>query len=126
MNFIFTEKLLREQFTEDIVSELVPKRAIPPLSAADKQFVTSMVKLAKNKDGAEFRNSAMQRLMKEMDDPLGNLFNGWSMNRSMWQYKAEDKGGEGFKKLNTATFLWHYVNPILDAIFGRLRMAQGR
>ncbi|KAK3817616.1 MAG: hypothetical protein J3Q66DRAFT_340532 [Benniella sp.] len=126
LNFIFTEKFLREHFTEDIVSELVPKRTIPPLSAADEQFVTSMVKLAKNKDGAEVRRSAMERLMKEMDNPLANLFNGWCMNRSMWQYKVDGKGGEGFKKVNTATFMWHYVNPILDAIFGRLRMTQGR
>jgi hypothetical protein len=58
MNFIFTEKLLREHFSGDIVSELVPKLDIPPLSEAHKQFASSMTQVAKEKGRQDFEIEA--------------------------------------------------------------------
>jgi hypothetical protein len=124
MNFIFTEKLLREHFSEDIVSELFPREDIPPLSEADNQCVITAVQLAKEKDGDEFRRFAQECNYSDWTDPLGRLFYEWSTTYGMWQYRMED-GKEGFKNMNTATYMYHYTSPILKAFFSGIGMIQG-
>jgi hypothetical protein len=120
MNFIFTEKLLREHFSEDIVSELVPKEDIPSLSATDSQYLTSMIQLAKAKGGWKF-----ERLVRchSFEDPLARLFSFWSFNMCMWQYTVENDR-EGYKNMNKRTYQSRYVEPIMDAFFGNLMMFQ--
>ncbi|KAK3817615.1 MAG: hypothetical protein J3Q66DRAFT_400975 [Benniella sp.] len=123
MNFIFTEKLLREHSSDDIVSELFPREHVPPLSEADSQCVATAVQLAKEKDGVKFRRFTHERSFSDWDDPLGSLFNEWCMTHGMWQYKVED-GNEGFKKMNRATYMYHYTRVILRAFFSRIGMRQ--
>ncbi|KAK3817614.1 MAG: hypothetical protein J3Q66DRAFT_340529 [Benniella sp.] len=123
MNFIFTEKFLREHFSEDIVSKLVPKADIPPLSPAQKQLVTSMVQLAKEKDGMKFKKSARQHSFS--DDPLSRLFYELSQSHSLWDYKVAD-GRSGYTEFNTPTYQWYYVDPFMQSFFRELDMALRR
>jgi len=124
MNFIFTEKFLREQFSEDIVSKLVPKADIPSLTAAQKQLVTSMVQLAKEKDGVKFKKSARQHSCLS-DDPLSRLFYQLSQSHSLWEYEVAD-GRSGYTEFNTTTYQWYYVDPFMESFFRDLDMALRR
>ncbi|KAF9351227.1 hypothetical protein BGX34_000732, partial [Mortierella sp. NVP85] len=119
MNFIFTEKFIREHFSEDIVSELFPREDIPPLSEADSQCVTTAVQLAKEKGAVEFERFAEERTYSDWKDPLGRLFYEWSSN-----YEMREDGSGRFTKMNTATYMHYYMSPILKAFFSGMGMAQ--
>jgi hypothetical protein len=62
-------------------------------------------------------------MVTDFDDPVFHFY--YEMSRTsklMWDYKIDD-GGEGYKTLNTMTYQWRYVNPILDGLLmGRRRM----
>jgi len=116
MNFIFTEKLLREHLSEDIVSELFPREDIPPLSEADSQYVSTVAHLAKEKDAMELWELLRKHPADGVSEPLRSLFEQLSFSSRTWQHKAED-GQTGYKGFNKQTYQMHYVYPVMQGFF---------
>ena len=78
LNFIFTEKFLRDHFDDDIVSKLVPKEEILPLPTAVHQYVTAVTQLAKEHDTPDWR--LLLRIPSDgVSRYLCNLFETWSV-----------------------------------------------
>ena len=124
MNFVFTEKLLREHFSEDIVPELVSKEDIPPLSEADSQYLKKVAQIAKEKDFNGFQAFLMERPadgdgVKKL---LRALFQGLSSTRDLWRHMDGDDVEEPYRRMNNKTYLYSILHPILCAFFGDMRV----
>jgi len=117
LNFIFTEKFLRDHFDDDIVSKLVPKEEILPLPTAVHQYVTAVIQLAKEHDRLDWR-----LLLQIPEDGVSrswcDLFAQWSRGNLM-SFKEED-GRELHEELNTATFQMSVVDPVCIAFFNSM------
>jgi hypothetical protein len=119
MNFVFTEKLLREHFSDDIVSELVPKEHIPPLSEADSQYLTTVAQLAKEMVFVEFLDF-VRHPSNDVSEQLGRMFQGLSCDDSLWH----NGGDEAYKTMNKKTHLVSILNPIHGAFFSGLSISR--
>jgi len=116
LNFIFTEKFLRDHFDDDIVSELVPKEEILPLPVAVRQYVTAVTQFVNENATHLF---SLDRLHADgVSRSWRVLFAQWSTGNLM-SFKEED-GRELHEELNTATFQMSVVNPVCIAFFNSM------
>jgi len=123
MNFIFTEKLLREHFSEDIVSELVSKEDIPPLSEADSQYLTKVAQIAKEKDFNGFRAFFKEHHASRAKESLKLMFQGLSSTYDLWRHMdGDDDVEEPYRGMNNKTYLFNILRPVLCAFFGDMRV----
>jgi len=116
MNFIFTEKLLREHFSEDIVSELTPSGGVQSLSTAESRYVSTVAHLAKEKDAMDLWECLRKHPADGVSEPLRTLFEQLSFSSRTWQHKAED-GQSVYKSFNKQTYQMHYVYPVMQGLF---------
>ena len=122
MNFVFTEKLLREHFSEDIASELVSKEDIPSLSEADSQYLTKVAQIAKEKDFHGFRAFFKEHPADGAKESLKLMFQGLSSTHDLWQHMGGDDVEEPYRRMNNKTYLFNILHPILCAFFGDMRV----
>ncbi|KAF9343516.1 hypothetical protein BGX34_006666, partial [Mortierella sp. NVP85] len=124
MNFIFTEKLLREHFGEYIASELASKEDIPPLSEADSQYLTTVVQMAPQKDVHGFQAFLGEHPADGVEESLRELFEGLSRTHDLWRHNDEDDVEEPYRRMNNKTYLFNILDPILGAFFRDMRVVR--